>query len=729
MATVNTTALAKEPQVSTVTSATGEEMMVAVMSVETAKANGGVLSLAVAPAPANSSNGAARAFVPKIAIPLSAMEALGLGGAPIALVAASMSESNMEKFMQAATAQQSLAEETGGAPQKPAPVLASPPLSLSLFDENGKPLPVQFLPEPLHFTIAPNATDEMACVFWNETLNTWDNSGVTKVEHDGPDLICATTHLSIFAAVTGFFAEVGRAIECSNGVFLFSQASADNISNTHWARSGPAGLFWALIFISIALVLIVAYFDYQEANRAQTAPRPFEFKEEKALRIYGWGCLVVLTVVGAMCLIIFALGGSGDSAPVIAAAGGAGLLGSLLALFLLKVCGKQARRSKVDVISSHGPSKPHLSLQVRAAEICEQRSELRAPAANCIPSTPKQAWPASDAEATDRTSTPSGEPTSPQRRSQAAADDEEDDEMSVILKVCSTFKQLPEKFIQWVIRRVQSSQLGVTPDSVEYIVKAQNHDVADSHLAWVQYKATVVAKDRDLADCSDRMVEEFLAMSGWANQCTHLVTALHPVYRVLCTSVCISRTARIMIVCLKMFAASACSALWFSSDSIMSTLPRELQEQCSKPRSVIIDIVIGFVSTILSDGVLILLLKIHGKPPVLDRLTKKHVLGHVHLKTAQIAARVRLLAFWAILIGYISVCLYMIMAFLAGVSEKDGWAWFLATGWILLEYAVLAPIKAAVFIVVAVAVVMACKPAARIGVSRGMTFGSIAGLT
>ena len=269
--------------------------------------------------------------------------------------------------------------------------------------------------------------------------------------------------------------------------------------------------------------------------------------------------------------------------------------------------------------------------------------------------------------------------------------------------------RLPELFLHWAVKLVQGHRLNVAPNSVEVIVKAQYYDLQNSDLAWLRYKSQAIAKDRHLSDCSDGVLEDFMT-SGWFKHCIAFATALNPVYKVIGSSVVLSRTARMMLVCLKIFNASALSALWLSPDSITASLPQDLQDKCSAPRSVIMDIVIGFISAVLSDGALIFLMFLHGRPPVLREMKTKQRFERSVLKKAQIKARLRILAFWTILLAYTSLSLYMNMAFLAGVSEKDGWAWCVATLWTILECVLLSPIKTAFFLGSAVTLLMMLRP-------------------
>eukprot|EP00930_Biecheleria_cincta_P037370 TRINITY_DN25638_c0_g1_i1.p1 TRINITY_DN25638_c0_g1~~TRINITY_DN25638_c0_g1_i1.p1 ORF type:complete len:882 (+),score=158.18 TRINITY_DN25638_c0_g1_i1:88-2733(+) len=131
-------------------------------------------------------------FVVSASIPLSVLASLASEGS-IAVAMGSMSKST-SAIMDAASGQD-----------------ATRPVSITLYGPGGEKLEGLELDKPIVVTVRANTTKDDVCVFWNETLGGWSQEGLTRVVSNLSDLEgsanlsapleCATTHLSIFAAV------------------------------------------------------------------------------------------------------------------------------------------------------------------------------------------------------------------------------------------------------------------------------------------------------------------------------------------------------------------------------------------------------------------------------------------------------------------------------------------------------------------------------------------------
>ncbi|CAE7477211.1 unnamed protein product, partial [Symbiodinium necroappetens] len=117
----------------------------------------------------------------------------------------------------------------------------------------GMPLVAASLPEPLQLTLAPDASNDTTCVFWNETLQRWSAEGVTRVQGRGRELVCETTHLSIFAGIEGFLTEMALSFQCNNALLLFSrEAAASLVTSGDWAMQVPSIIFFAILALLLA---------------------------------------------------------------------------------------------------------------------------------------------------------------------------------------------------------------------------------------------------------------------------------------------------------------------------------------------------------------------------------------------------------------------------------------------------------------------------------------------
>ncbi|OLP78164.1 Actin-fragmin kinase [Symbiodinium microadriaticum] len=144
-------------------------------------------------------------FMPAVEIPLSLVA--GVSTEPLMLAVNVMNQGGADKLQMADKQPRS-----------------TRPLVLSMFNAEGMPLVAASLPEPLQLTLAPDASNDTTCVFWNETLQRWSTEGVTRVQGRGRELVCETTHLSIFAGIEGFLTEVVLSFQCNNALLLFSRS-------------------------------------------------------------------------------------------------------------------------------------------------------------------------------------------------------------------------------------------------------------------------------------------------------------------------------------------------------------------------------------------------------------------------------------------------------------------------------------------------------------------------
>eukprot|EP00930_Biecheleria_cincta_P074879 TRINITY_DN6208_c0_g1_i6.p1 TRINITY_DN6208_c0_g1~~TRINITY_DN6208_c0_g1_i6.p1 ORF type:complete len:1328 (-),score=244.96 TRINITY_DN6208_c0_g1_i6:365-4240(-) len=136
-------------------------------------------------------------------------------------------------------------------------------LSISLFDLHSNLLKVENLEDPILLKIADNVSDDAVCVFWNETLGEWSEEGVTRQRTDGSsELLCATTHLSCFAGVVK---QIGKTLQCSNAVFLFSQEAMDNLGRGGWESTSACVAIWFTMGGAVLWLLWAASLDYRDS--------------------------------------------------------------------------------------------------------------------------------------------------------------------------------------------------------------------------------------------------------------------------------------------------------------------------------------------------------------------------------------------------------------------------------------------------------------------------------
>lgn len=138
----------------------------------------------------------------------------------------------------------------------PGAALAEAPVAFRLFNAEGEPLDSSALAEPIHISLGPDKRIA-TCAFWNNTIGAWSSVGLSEVEHDGPELICATIHLTLFAAILQVFVDV---VACSNVVAL-SAESFERLADGGWAGRPGCLILWSMMVLSVIAGAVAKYFD------------------------------------------------------------------------------------------------------------------------------------------------------------------------------------------------------------------------------------------------------------------------------------------------------------------------------------------------------------------------------------------------------------------------------------------------------------------------------------
>mmetsp|Transcript_17418 Transcript_17418/g.56346 ORF Transcript_17418/g.56346 Transcript_17418/m.56346 type:complete len:890 (-) Transcript_17418:166-2835(-) len=118
--------------------------------------------------------------------------------------------------------------------------------------------------EPILIQLLANASafPGALCVYWDEMLEHWSGAGIeSRVSSDGA-LVCATTHLTIFAAIMGVFEDVLDELRCTN-IRIFSSEAVAAAREGEWARTSAGALVWALAAGCVISVLGSAWRDQQ----------------------------------------------------------------------------------------------------------------------------------------------------------------------------------------------------------------------------------------------------------------------------------------------------------------------------------------------------------------------------------------------------------------------------------------------------------------------------------
>ena len=194
------------------------------IDVQAAAENGGFASIAV---PGNVTNGDGRGETNRVgaAVPIAMIRQLaasgGVGGI-VLLVSASKASAMEDTLTPGAAA--SLPNDGATRPAEPTLQIsfAAPPGSVSIA-MNGEIVSVRDLPEPILITVLSEKKDGFECGFYNETTLEWSSEGMWEHHAGNEALVCASTHLTMFAAVKKIWIGLNLAMTCLPAEFLTAE--------------------------------------------------------------------------------------------------------------------------------------------------------------------------------------------------------------------------------------------------------------------------------------------------------------------------------------------------------------------------------------------------------------------------------------------------------------------------------------------------------------------------
>eukprot|EP00933_Yihiella_yeosuensis_P013011 TRINITY_DN1225_c1_g2_i1.p1 TRINITY_DN1225_c1_g2~~TRINITY_DN1225_c1_g2_i1.p1 ORF type:complete len:763 (-),score=100.60 TRINITY_DN1225_c1_g2_i1:309-2258(-) len=188
----------------------------------------------------------------------------GSGGSAVALTMTEISTELKEKLAAAAN--------TSSSSGKPGPKPAGQPVSIVLYDLNGKPLKAKNLAEPMLITV--EATEGAKCAFYDEDKSIWSAAGVRRnnsQKSKSGTIVCATDHLTIFAAVVGEFAsfatDSANVLYCSNIASMLSSAAFTAVvQSKRWLLHPPTLVLGSLLFLSFLGFVALLFLDYRDCD-------------------------------------------------------------------------------------------------------------------------------------------------------------------------------------------------------------------------------------------------------------------------------------------------------------------------------------------------------------------------------------------------------------------------------------------------------------------------------
>eukprot|EP00933_Yihiella_yeosuensis_P004497 TRINITY_DN10886_c3_g1_i1.p1 TRINITY_DN10886_c3_g1~~TRINITY_DN10886_c3_g1_i1.p1 ORF type:complete len:1069 (+),score=178.20 TRINITY_DN10886_c3_g1_i1:217-3207(+) len=604
----------KAPLVKETVSASGAKVSVAVMTPAMAIASSGTISLK------------APDSITEVKVPLAVLNQVSsLTGGPVAL-----SSSSVPAHLSAALAAKG--GDSAGAGGTSVPTLSAPPLSITLFDKNGKPLKLK-LKEPMLLTMEGDTGSNVSCGFWDEDNDAWSNTGVSRVANPGGPLVCATTHLTIFAALIGAFLS---ALICSNAMGIFSIEGAKMIAkDPNWYKQDAAIALWSGIGL-LALSLMVALFA------------------DARLKVrVNW------------------------------------------------------RKDQLSILKSMYQNQQ----RVRAAEEAEEEQRQ------------KEAEAQEDRELTRK-----------ERFNLwlASLGDYAWETVLWVVQILSwTFTQkydalmfflenlpqAPDKIVASCTDQVESLKTRIHSDTLELAKISSEKEkakalegpksfVVEKMVTPMQNAAAHLATICNLAENGNAACEAFLNAS-FPLRIVMLFPAVHPWAFALFVSMFVSHTARVGLIAVKVLGSVAGSAIFFSASG--GTLSRSTDPKCIKETDPFLKIVqsltVGLSCALIADGVIAFLgaIRAHTFSDLPD--------DDDETLLAQISwwsLRVRF--FWVLLLSFLLICIYVVCAFLANVTDQDGDTWVRSALFSLLEETILLPIGIAAGMAMIASLLLTIRP-------------------
>lgn len=118
------------------------------------------------------------------------------------------------------------------------------------------------LHKPILVTLQGARPEGARCAFWDVESLRWSSEGLEDVNTAGGELVCATSHLTIFS---GFVGQFERTVVCSN-VKVLSLEAFVAISDGSWSRHPPAVILWLLLLIQCVLLLLAFRCDRRDQD-------------------------------------------------------------------------------------------------------------------------------------------------------------------------------------------------------------------------------------------------------------------------------------------------------------------------------------------------------------------------------------------------------------------------------------------------------------------------------
>ncbi|CAE7025665.1 HERC2 [Symbiodinium natans] len=157
--------------------------------------------------------------------------------------------------------------------------LAGQSISLNFRGADGARLAINNLASPMELTLAVNE-ENATCAYFDEETLTWSTEGVETVGTSSGQVICRTSHLSIFGGILEFIlADVAKVLKCSSAGDLLSAQGVSKLAELQWLAYGTS----VVVFVSLFIFSLAFCFAVRLDTKVSKAI-PWEHKEPVLLR-------------------------------------------------------------------------------------------------------------------------------------------------------------------------------------------------------------------------------------------------------------------------------------------------------------------------------------------------------------------------------------------------------------------------------------------------------------
>ncbi|OLQ14692.1 Attractin-like protein 1 [Symbiodinium microadriaticum] len=149
----------------------------------------------------------------------------------------------------------------GGSVAGDGPSLVSRPVSIAFRKPDGQRIPMPSLVQPIEIRL-PGANEEAQCAFWDEETSAWSSTGLLRLAYQDGELICQTSHLTVFGAVLDVLL---RVIRCSTASQVLSAEGFANFGKGTWTGQSPTVIAFIAVFVFVLLLLYALRLDAKRA--------------------------------------------------------------------------------------------------------------------------------------------------------------------------------------------------------------------------------------------------------------------------------------------------------------------------------------------------------------------------------------------------------------------------------------------------------------------------------